>query len=424
MSTKSKARDASLDPPEWIASTVDEWLAAIDPMSEAGRLLHRPASEQRERGYEHTLQEILQQPVTWIETARRLATDSSPLAQAMGLQGGHPRPSSIVLTGSGSSLYAAECLALPLQEALGISVQAIAAGTLLTHPHGCLPPKGPYLVVSFARSGNSPESRAVVESLLERDDRGRHLIITCNRQGALVTGFAGHPRICAVVLDEKTEDKSLVMTSSLTNMVVAGRFLAWTDAPQLGAARVTAVARAGACLAIRDGDVLAATARSGFRRALYLGSGCRLGSAHEAGLKMLEMTSGRVACFSESFLGLRHGPMSAVHDDTLVVAFLSSDPLVRAYELDLLQELDHKGLGARKLVAGSEVPASLSIRPQDHVVECGPGLGDAELVVLDALVAQLLAFHRCLQEGLKPDSPSSEGIINRVVESFTIHRRA
>jgi tagatose-6-phosphate ketose/aldose isomerase len=417
MSTKSTRREPSLDPPDWIAGTVDEWLGEIDPKSEAGRLLHRPSSEQRERGYEHTLREILQQPVTWTETARRLAAVMDSL-------GGDRHPYAIVLTGSGSSLYAGECLALPLQEAIGVSVQAISAGTLLTHPHGCLPPKGPYLVVSFARSGNSPESRAALESLLERDDRGRHLIITCNRQGALVTGFAGHPRVSAVVLDEKTEDKSLVMTSSLTNMVVAGRFLAWTDTPQLGTTRIGAVARAGARLVARDGDAMAAAARSGFRRAVYLGSGCRLGSAHEASLKMLEMTSGRVSCLSESFLGLRHGPMSAVHDDTLVVAFLSSDPVVRAYELDLLRELDRKGLGARRVVVGSEVPGAARSRAHDHVVECGPDLCDADLVVLDALVGQLLAFHRCLQEGLKPDSPSSEGIINRVVESFTIHRRA
>jgi D-galactosamine 6-phosphate deaminase/isomerase len=278
-------------------------------------------------------------------------------------------------------------------------------------------------VVSFARSGNSPESRAVVDSLLERDDRGRHLIITCNRDGALVAGLASHPRVDSVVLDEKTEDRSLVMTSSFTNMVIAGRFLAWTGAPREALARLEATAEAAAALIERDSDDLARVARSGFRRAVYLGSGCRMGSAHEAGLKMLEMTAGSIPSMSESFLGLRHGPMSVIHPDTLIVAFLSSDPVVRAYEVDLLCEVDRKGLGARKVVVGSDLPADLPTRGGDRFVECGPGLADADLAVLDVLVGQILAFHVCLGEGLRPDAPSAAGVITRVVERFTIHTR-
>ena len=407
-----------------LRGSVDSWLACFDPRSEVGGLLGRPLAERSERGYEHTLREIAQQPVTWLETAQIVSAQAERLRRILASAGIDRRRGSIILTGSGSSVYAGECLALPLQQALDVPVQAIPAGTLLTHPHGCLPPEGPYLVVSFARSGNSPESRAVVDSLLARDDRGRHLIITCNPKGALVVGLAGHPRVEAVVLDEKTEDKSLVMTSSFTNMVLAGRFLAFAGSPQAGVERVEAAAGAAARLFERDADVLARIARSGFRRAVYLGSGCRMGSAHEAGLKMLEMTAGRVPSLSESFLGLRHGPMSAIHDDTLIVAFLSSDPTVRAYEVDLLGEVDRKELGARKLVVGSEVPRSLASRAEDHLVECGGGLADADLPVLDTLVGQLLGFHRCLQEGLKPDTPSTEGVINRVVESFTIHRRS
>ena len=296
------------------------------------------------------------------------------------------------------------------------------AGQLLTHPES-LPPTGPYLVVSFARSGNSPESRAVLDSLLEGDVRGRHLVITCNRAGALATASAGNPRVDAVVLDEKTEDQSLVMTSSFTNMVLAGSFLAATRRADVYARRAEAVARAAAGLLEQQGDTLARLARGAFRSAVYLGSGCRIGSAHEAGLKMLEMTAGRVPTLTESFLGLRHGPMSAVHDHTLIVAFLSSDPMVRAYEVDLLGELDRKELGTRKLIVGSRVPPGMATRPEDVIVECGDGLADEDLVLLDVVVGQLLAFFRCLHEGLHPDSPSADGVINRVVGSFTIHRR-
>ena len=116
---------------------------------------------------------------------------------------------------------------------------------------------------------------------------------------------------------------------------------------------------------------------------------------------MLEMTAGEVGTMSESFLGLRHGPMSALRKDTLVVAFLSSDPVVRAYEADLLRELDRKELGQRRVIVGAEVPPEV-VREQDVVVDCGPAsdFADEDLTVIDTLVGQLLAFFRCRAAGL------------------------
>ena len=202
------------------------------------------------------------------------------------------------------------------------------AGLVLTHPETCLPPDGPFLVVSLARSGNSPESRAVVDWLLESRPHARHLFITCNREGVLATAYRDRPGVRTMVLDEKTNDRSLVMTSSFTNMVLAGRALAGDRACGRSRARRSPAPRAEL---LRDqADALAAVARSGFGSVVYLGSGCRLGSAREVALKMLEMNAGEVWTLAESFLGLRHGPMSAIGPDTLVVAFLSSDPLVRA----------------------------------------------------------------------------------------------
>jgi tagatose-6-phosphate ketose/aldose isomerase len=126
---------------------------------------------------------------------------------------------------------------------------------------------------------------------------------------------------------------------------------------------------------------------------------------------------------SESFLGLRHGPMAAVAADTLVVAFLSSDPIVRAYERDVLLELRRKGLGRWRLVVGDGLAGELAPEAEDVHVDGGgapDSLGDHELPLIDALAGQLLAFFRCLENGGRPDSPSS-GAIRRVVESFAIH---
>src|SRR5205823_1496281 len=169
-------------------------------------------------------------------------------------------------------------------------------------------------------------------------------------------------------------------------------------------------------------DVLARIASTEFRRAVFLGSGTRHAASREAALKMLEMTSGRITTVSESYLGLRHGPMSFIHEDTLVVCQLSSDPTTRAYELDLLAELDRKKLGLCKVIIGEDVPESAA-RVGDEIIHC-PGLGelgDDDGATVFVVVAQLLAFFRCLEEGLRPDSPSEDGVISRVVESFPLH---
>jgi tagatose-6-phosphate ketose/aldose isomerase len=140
---------------------------------------------------------------------------------------------------------------------------------------------------------------------------------------------------------------------------------------------------------------------------------------------MLEMNAGEVFTFAESYLGLRHGPMSAIRPDTLVVAFLSSDPLVRAYERDLLTELDRKGLGAGRVILGAGVPPGVVASPDALVLDCGvlsPG-ADEDLTLLDAVVGQLLAFFRCLAGGHRPDSPSEDSVITRVVSGFEIHQR-
>jgi tagatose-6-phosphate ketose/aldose isomerase len=329
----------------------------------------------------------------------------------------------VVFTGSGSSVYAAECVAPCVQRVLGVPVSAVPAGLILTHPESCLPPKGPFLVVSLARSGNSPESRAVVDFLLEERKQARHLFITCNREGTLATSYRERPEVRTIVLDQRTDDRSLVMTSSFTNLVLAGRALG--GSPEACEERALGLAHAAASILRDRASQIAAFARNGFGSAVYLGSGCRLGSAREAALKMLEMNAGDVWTYAESYLGLRHGPMSAIRPDTLVVAFLSSDPLVRAYERDLLGELDRKSLGAGRVVMGAEVPQDVVSSQRALVLDCGgrAACADEDLTLLDALLGQLLAFFRCLGAGYRPDSPSEDDVITRVVSGFEIHRR-
>jgi tagatose-6-phosphate ketose/aldose isomerase len=116
--------------------------------------------------------------------------------------------------------------------------------------------------------------------------------------------------------------------------------------------------------------------------------------------------------------------MCFIGERTLVVCFLSSDPLVRRYEADLIAELNAKQLGARKLLAGAGDPADDMAGPRDLPISypfANPAPHDL-LALLDVMLAQLLGFHRSRIEGLPPDSPSVDGVISRVVNKFEIHR--
>ncbi len=113
--------------------------------------------------------------------------------------------------------------------------------------------------------------------------------------------------------------------------------------------------------------------------------------------------------------------MSNIDGNTLVVCFLSSDPMVRAYESDVLKEMDQKQLGLARIVAGHDVAGHIACA-RDLMVSCEcPDLADEDMPVLDVIVGQLLALFRCLQAGLRPDSPSEAGVIRRVVPSFALY---
>lgn len=374
--------------------------------------------EQERQGYFHTLREILQQPSTWLDTGERMLRRAPELSQWMnGIR-------SLVLTGSGSSEYAGACVRPVLQKEFGITAQSVGGGALLTDGAGALPPERPTMMISLARSGDSPESVGAVSLLLESEPQIRHLVITCNPEGRLATTYRNDSRVRVVALDERTNDRSLVMTSSFTNIVLAARGLGLLDAAdKYGALCRNLSARAEALLKTSF-EVLSRVAARDFGRVVFLGSGSRFGAARESALKMLEMTAGRVTAMSETYLGLRHGPMSFIHPDTFVVCFLSSDPQTRAYESDLIRELNRKQLGMGKLIFGERIPQNLA-GAADITLECeGPAsLSDEDWPVLDVIVGQILAFYKCREEGLQPDSPSSDGVINRVVQGFALHRQ-
>src|SRR6266851_7462201 len=203
-----------------------EWLRKLSQsQSQAAELLAPSAEEQQQLGYFHTFREICQQPSTWMQTCD-LMCGLGPT-----LRGKLTDICSIVLTGSGSSEYAGDCVRLPLQDELGIVTSAIGGGALLAHGSSVLPTGRPVLMVSLARSGDSPESAGALALMLKTQPDIRHLVLTCNESGNLAKTYRSSPRVTVITLGEETNDRGLVMTSSFTNLVLAARILGMVGQP-------------------------------------------------------------------------------------------------------------------------------------------------------------------------------------------------
>jgi tagatose-6-phosphate ketose/aldose isomerase len=338
--------------------------------------------------------EILQQPDVWPDTLSRMRRAGDLLAA-------HRGP---VVTGAGTSAYAALAVAAALPGARAVPSTDLLADVRPYFDEGSA-------LVSLARSGNSPESVGAIERVRRSFPTVRHIAITCNAEGQLARTLG----VTAVVLDPRTNDRSLAMTSSFSNLVLAGLCLGRSD--EIAAALPRICARVKANLAALDAKAQVIAA-GGATRMVVLAAAPTMGWAQETSLKILEMSAGAIPVLAETHLGLRHGPMSFLRPDTLVLSLLSSDPLARRYEEDLLSELRAKKLGSIIGIAADDARPELY---DASVPAMAPELADSLRTPFEIVFPQLLAYHLSLAAGLNPDSPSPGGVITRVVQGVRIY---
>jgi tagatose-6-phosphate ketose/aldose isomerase len=368
-------------------------------------------------GADRTSREIAQQPQAWEQTQATLWAQRENIARFL-------RPLlvvdtlRIILTGAGSSAYIGQCLAPALLRALGKRVEAIATTDLVAGPREYLQREAPTLLVSFARSGASPESLAAIELADQCVDSCHHLIITCNAQGPLYRNALAHPARLAILLPEITHDLGFAMTASFSSMLYAG--LAIFRGIERSGSRVELLARSAANLIERHSGSMKSLAERDYQRVVFLGSRGFAGLAAEAALKLLELTDGAVVSVANTPLGFRHGPKTIVNRATLVVLFVSNDPLARQYEMDLLQELQADSAAGGLLAIGSQPPRSAQAVEWLPVPEMSAA-DDAELMLPFVIVAQMYALHRSLQLGNTPDTPCASGRVSRIVKGVAIY---
>jgi tagatose-6-phosphate ketose/aldose isomerase len=328
----------------------------------------------------------------------------------------------IVFTGAGTSAFGGEIVAPRLSQVLRRRVDAVATTDIVSAPACVFGDDVPTLLVSFARSGNSPESVAATEVADRMLSEAHHLIITCAADGELAWRHRGRSRSLVLVAPPQANDEGFAMTSSITSMVLAALAVFLGD----DALDVAALA-AGAQQVLDREDRIAALAALLPGRLEFLGSGPLAGAGRESALKSLELTAGETAAFFDTPMGLRHGPKSVLTPGALAVVYLSSDPYTRAYDLDITAEL-RGSLGDDNVVtlgAPGEGAADGRTEPLGGVptleIPALAGLDDAQRAIVDLVFAQLFALHSSAARGLTPDNPFPSGVLNRVVQGVTIH---
>jgi tagatose-6-phosphate ketose/aldose isomerase len=390
-------------------------LKARDAVTEQANLLGFSAAQLRSGGAEWTAWEIAQQPQLWPEILRRISSDAAlrvflaPWLARPGLR--------LVLTGAGTSSFIGECLA-PALVRVGRNAVAIPSTDIVGSPGATLQAHEPTLMVHFARSGNSPESLAALDLASERIPGCAHLIVTCNAQGDLYRRGRAMQRTHALLLPDACNDQGFAMTSSFTGMLLAAGLALRVVAGE--SARIGHLAILAEHLLTGELPLLTGLVRAQFERVVFLGSNELKGLAHEAALKMLELTDGRVVSLGESPLGFRHGPKTILNGSTLVVLFLSSEAHTRRYDLDLLRELRRDAVAGR--VVALDARADAPAHPDTRVLTAGSDTAsDLELILPYVSFAQSLAVLRSLALGLTPDNPNAAGTVSRVVQGVSIY---
>ena len=395
-------------------------------MDALGRILALSEAEREARGLLYTPQEIFQQPNTWwrsYEKLMQLAPELESILERAGVFNElHERPT-VFLIGAGTSDYVGRTVATLLRRSWQCEVWAVPSTDLLTNFDDLVIAGKSYVWVSFSRSGNSSEGVALLESALSRHPEIHHIVVCCNGEGRMARLVSGRGNICRVILDDQVNDRGLAMTSSFSNMVIAGQCLAHLRPLSRYGSTLNELVIAGRTFLPAATELAEQVVNEGFSKICFLGSGALHGVAVESALKVIELTAGSIVTFSESFLGSRHGPLSAIDEETLVVGFVSGDVRRRSYELDLLEEIRDKNLAKNILLVAPQVMPEVQKRLANIgvVLSIEINAADCYRPPVDVFIGQLLGLFSSMTLGLKPDAPSPRGAISRVVTQVRIY---
>lgn len=334
-----------------------------------------------------TFTEINSQPAVWQKTLA--AFDAAELIKLWQTH----RPQRVLFTGCGSTYYLSIIAANLFQTLTGVPAQARPASELVLFPDIVFATQESTLLIAISRSGTTTETIDAMKWFKAKIG-GPVVVVTCD--GDTPLGELADVRLVA----GDAQEESVAQTRSFSSMLVLVEALCGALAGQPVAALLASLP--ASCEHLLTSYAPLAQSLGGvpdLQRFFFLGSGFLYGMACEAMLKMKEMS----LSYSEAFhcLEFRHGPMSMVNEQTLMVGLLSEP--VQAHEAAVLRQMHERGAHVLALSEhGSGLPASDRV----HEVVLQSGLPTWARTVLYLPVLHLLAYHRAIFNHQNPDRPA------------------
>lgn len=367
----------------------------------------------------YTAKEISQQPKTWLKTYNIINENKKSIKKF--LNDKVKSDTKIILTGAGTSAYVGDTVELYLKNKLNIEVQSVATTDLVSNPEYYIKKDIKTLLISFARSGNSPESIGVYDLFQENIKDISQLVITCNREGELAKKASQSKNSLCLLMPEESNDKGFAMTSSFSCMILALILIFDIDNIDNNKTYLDIIVSNGGNIIENKWKEILLLVDYNCDRVVYLGSGILKGLSKEMALKNLELTSGRVETIWESVLGFRHGPKSIINDNTLVIVMNSMNKYTNLYDMDLMKEI-YSDSGNHKLCAVTYGKyKDMTNLCNNHIEINGEPIPEIYCVFSFMLIGQIFGFLNSLRVNISPDNPRIDGTVNRVVKGVNIY---
>ena len=385
-------------------------------------IFDRSEEQWKEVGSYWTSKEIFQQPETWLKTFNQVKAEKDSI-KALIDKVISQDDYDIILTGAGTSEFVGNSIFPFLSPLNNFKVKSYGTTDIVACPEDYISRTKPTLLVSFGRSGNSPESVAAVEAANTVCENIHHLFVTCNHDGALSKFAHGKDNCYAINLTPETHDQSFAMTSSYSNMYLATVLsfnidkLDEIEPIVKDITDKTSKFHASGyetCKRIVD--------EFDFQRIVYLGSNCLKGVSQESALKICELTAGKIMTTFDTTMGFRHGPKSVVCPGSLEVVYLSDDPYTRQYDVDIVKEMAPERNGNKILVVSSyDDPSVKDLGDYFISFNNEKRYNNVYLGLEYVNVAQIIAVYKSLKCNVQPDTPCPSGRVNRVVKGVNIY---
>lgn len=361
-----------------------------------------------------TGEEIIQQPDLWMETLEVIKNEKEKIKSffsKLDLEN-----SKIIFTGAGTSEFVGNTLVPYMRKVTNLDMESRATTDIVANPKEYIHQDKKIILVSFARSGNSPESVAAVEIADKISKNIHHIFITCNPQGKLAKKTGDN--LLTLLMPEKSNDQGFAMTGSFTCMLLAAMLIFKMDNIEKLEKEIKELSEVSKKNILDLRDNIFGIAEKNIERIVFLGGGSLKGIAQESSLKLLELCAGKIPSVYDTPLGFRHGPKSIVNSETAIVNFVSQDKYASQYDVDLIKELvrDQK---AKYIISVGE-----KNREEQEIISLGTGYCSENEILVSlnyVLIAQIFAFVKSLEQSCTPDNPCPTGEVNRVVQGVIIH---